>query len=258
MPALDLAATGGAIAFSLWGKNPKYLVGAVRNAELAPLLYPGCQPVFYIASYIPALVKERLLALGSELVECGDSAEWGDGLFWRFRIFADKRFHWAVVRDADSRLSELEALAVKAWLASGEALHVMRDHPKHQFVMLGGMWGARCEALRDIEGLLREFRASGRFANRWGTDQDFLRDVVWPRLEHSRLMHDEFFWGRPFPSPRQQFRFVGEVFDEHTQPASDWEWIRAHQLMAALPHYRHVMAPLPETLPCPFALTPAA
>jgi hypothetical protein len=39
--AIDRVATGGAIAFSLWGENPKYLVGAVRNAELAPLLYPG-------------------------------------------------------------------------------------------------------------------------------------------------------------------------------------------------------------------------
>ena len=29
------------IAFSLWGDQPIYTVGALKNAELAPKIYPG-------------------------------------------------------------------------------------------------------------------------------------------------------------------------------------------------------------------------
>ena len=29
------------VSFSLWGAAPKYTVGALRNAELCPLVYPG-------------------------------------------------------------------------------------------------------------------------------------------------------------------------------------------------------------------------
>jgi len=35
------------VAFSLWGNNPKYTVGAVRNAELTPSIYPGWTARFY-------------------------------------------------------------------------------------------------------------------------------------------------------------------------------------------------------------------
>ncbi len=30
------------VSFTLWGSAPRYTVGAVRNAELAPAVYPGC------------------------------------------------------------------------------------------------------------------------------------------------------------------------------------------------------------------------
>ena len=35
------------ITFSLWGQDPKYLVGAIRNAELASEIYPDWICRFY-------------------------------------------------------------------------------------------------------------------------------------------------------------------------------------------------------------------
>ena len=29
------------ISFSLWGDNPKYTIGAIKNAELIDTIYPG-------------------------------------------------------------------------------------------------------------------------------------------------------------------------------------------------------------------------
>ena len=37
------------ISFSLWGDDPKYTIGAIRNAELAKTVYPGWVPRFYCA-----------------------------------------------------------------------------------------------------------------------------------------------------------------------------------------------------------------
>lgn len=36
-----------------------------------------------------------------------------------------------------------EVDAVNTWLESGKLVHIMRDHPEHQDVILAGMWGLR-------------------------------------------------------------------------------------------------------------------
>ena len=41
------------IAFSLWGDNPKYNVGAIKNAELAKVVYPGWVCRFYVGASVP-------------------------------------------------------------------------------------------------------------------------------------------------------------------------------------------------------------
>lgn len=46
-------------------------------------------------------------------------------------------------RDLDSRISPREVAAVSEFLASEQEVHVMRDHPAHTAVIMGGMWGAK-------------------------------------------------------------------------------------------------------------------
>ena len=46
-------------------------------------------------------------------------------------------------RDVDSRFSFRESSAVKEWREkSKKPIHVMRDHLRHQMVMLAGAWDA--------------------------------------------------------------------------------------------------------------------
>src|SRR5262249_55665739 len=57
------------IAFSLWGREPRYLVGAVRNAELAARVYPGWTCRFYVGRSVPSATVRRLAALpNTELI----------------------------------------------------------------------------------------------------------------------------------------------------------------------------------------------
>ena len=59
------------IAFSLWGNNPKYTVGAIKNADIAGKLFPEWICRFYIGKSVP----ENIVSL---------STVWA---FWEFRLY---------------------------------------------------------------------------------------------------------------------------------------------------------------------------
>ena len=50
------------ISFSLWGEDPKYCVGAVKNAELAQVYYSGWVCKYYIGSSTPKEYVDQLRA----------------------------------------------------------------------------------------------------------------------------------------------------------------------------------------------------
>ena len=48
-----------------------------------------------------------------------------------------------VSRDLDSLFSLREQAAVEEWIESNKVLHIMRDHPAQNEVILGGLWGTK-------------------------------------------------------------------------------------------------------------------
>ncbi|MHA2063136.1 MAG: hypothetical protein ACXABY_02025 [Candidatus Thorarchaeota archaeon] len=209
------------ITFSLWGKDPKYLVGAVKNAELAQKIYPDWLCKFYVGYSVyedeDYSVVDQLESMDNVIVVCMlEPGDWR-GMFWRFCNndgFEDVDV-W-ISRDCDSRLSEREAAAVQAWLDGPKLIHVMRDHPHHTTPILGGMWGVKKDALPDLEEQIKAWNQE----DRWQTDQEFLRDVIWPANYHKVLAHDD--WCRfpmahtlPFPTPRDGDNFVGAIVGPH-------------------------------------------
>lgn len=208
------------IAFSLWGSDPKYNVGAVRNAEIAASMFPEWQCRFYVPRFAgspPAVVQLSQLDNVDLVVETADG-NW-TGMFWRFQAACDDKVEAMISRDCDSRLSQREKAAVDEWLMSDKKFHCMRDHVWHNRPVLGGMWGAKRGFLSDFAQLLDDAKKE----DRWQTDQDFLNDVVWPRLDQDEVMqHDNYYrhlWGgKPFPTPREGGAFVGEIIDANEQP----------------------------------------
>ena len=142
------------VAYSLWCQDKPmdgytyqthtmYCNGAIRNVEIQKEkgIYKDWTFRYYINNTVPKEVKDRLIALGGELVDMTGSKI--PGMFWRFLPFEDNTVHIFVVRDTDSRINEREEIAVSAWIDSKKLLHVMRDHPHHFYKILGGMWGYR-------------------------------------------------------------------------------------------------------------------
>lgn len=201
------------ISFSLYGTSPLYHQGAVRNARLAPHVYPGWKTRFYVSEEVPETIIDALLNEGAEIVRKERRGQI-DGMFWRFLPIADASLEAVVVRDVDSRLTPREYQAVQEWMASGKTLHLMRDHPCHRVVIMAGMWGCRGGAVPDMQDLVD----SWSLWHKKGHDQDFLRDQVYPRFKHSILVHSDLYAYRgeecrPFPAPRPRGEFVGCVID---------------------------------------------
>jgi hypothetical protein len=202
------------ISFSLWGDDPKYLVGAVRNAELAPSVYPGWRCRFYCGTSVGGATLERLRSLPHvEVVLMPEPGDW-NAMFWRFAPASEPGVKVMLSRDADSRLSPRERAAVDAWLASDKDFHVMRDHPHHNVPILGGLWGVRNGLLREMQALIAAYPKQPV----WQVDQWFLAAVVLPLVRERWLEHDGYFARRPFPTRRRWREFVGQPFDADDRP----------------------------------------
>lgn len=200
------------VSFSLWGDNPKYTIGAIRNAELINEVYIGWKARFYLASTVPVEIQERLSEIpNTEIVFMDHEGNW-DSMFWRFKACKDADI--MISRDTDSRVSLREKYAVDEWLSSPFDFHIMRDHPYHNALIMGGMWGCRNGILNDIDVLLGKFKKS----DYWQVDQHFLKKVVYRRIRKNAFVHDEFNRfdrnRRSFPSERVNYEFVGDVYDE--------------------------------------------
>lgn len=213
------------IAFSLWGGSPKYCIGAVKNARAAKIFYPGWESWFYCGKSVPFDIIESLKKEGARVIEKGEKEDW-TSTFWRFEPIADPEVEMMISRDTDSRLSVRESTAVQTWIQSGLLFHVMRDHPAHATEILAGMWGARKPILGDMLQLINAYMK----IDTKQADQNFLREVVWPRVAYSALTHDEFFAKKEFPLKREGLEFVGQVYNENDEPCSEFENTLAENL----------------------------
>jgi hypothetical protein len=212
------------ISFSLWGSEEKYTMGAIRNAELASKIYPGWRCRFYIDTLsVPLDTIKALEQFDVDIYSMPRDMSGWKGMFARFLPASEDDVDVFISRDCDSRLSEREAAAVSEWMNSPRLIHSMRDHLYHTVPILGGMWGAKRDAIPNMKALIEEWNQE----DRWQTDQEFLRDVIWPINAHKVLAHDNWnrFPGmaqnRFFPTERTNQDFIGSIMganDERLHP----------------------------------------
>lgn len=198
------------ITFSLWGDNPKYTVGAIRNATLTPLVYPGWKCRFYVGTSVPNPIIWQLEDFEHvEIVRMKTEGDWR-GTFWRFYPASEDGVEVMISRDTDSRISKREAAATKDWITSDKGFHIMRDHPWHGYQIMAGMCGIKKNVIPNMKEMIDKCAKD----NYYQVDQDFLREIVWPIIRNDYMCHDEFFEKNPFPKSRNNLEFVGEVYDE--------------------------------------------
>jgi hypothetical protein len=199
------------IAFSLWGSQPCYLRGALRNVLLAPDLYPGWTLRFHVDDSVPADFLALLRQGGAEVALQPSGQSLRQRLCWRFQVANDPAVGRFLVRDCDSVFSLREVQAVQAWCASDRWFHVIRDWWTHTDLVLAGLWGGVAGVLPDLAPLLAGYD-SGK-AETPNIDQWFLRDRVWPMMRGRCLVHDRLFrtpGSQPLPPPADARHHIGQ------------------------------------------------
>jgi hypothetical protein len=185
----------------------------MRNAQLAPDLYPGWTCRFYCDDSVPGVFLEKLKALGAEVAMRSKPKAFYDGLLWRFEVMSDLSVDRFLIRDADSVINVRERIAVDEWLQSDCHFHLMRDYFSHTELILAGMWGGVTGIFPSQGELLRDFLQSNGPTSTF--DQIFLRTMVWPTVKQSVLIHDRHFRcfdSKPFPAlgTLPDYRHVGQ------------------------------------------------
>jgi hypothetical protein len=216
------------ISFSLWGTEPKYLIGAEKNISLQREYYPGWVCRFYVDKAVPSDIIKALSDQGAEIVIKKDYSDGYEGLFWRFEPGFDETVERFIVRDCDSRLNGREADAVNEWIQSGLPFHCMRDHQGHDIAVLGAMWGAKFFFVHDFKNLYTWFVAEVakapiiKRAKYFYTDQIFLNQIIWPKVHDKAFVHDDL---KRFTGAEKSFRvalpegqFVGQQWGADDKP----------------------------------------
>jgi len=210
------------ISFGLWGSLPMYVIGAIENIKLAKQFYPGWICRFYCDKDFSQKFIDKIIEAGIkndvqiEIIKYVPKITQWEGLFYRFLSFDDPECEVTIIRDLDSRFTNREVSAVNEWLNSEFAYHGMRDHEAHGIEILGCAFGFKCgffdlNMKEEIDKYLNQNKLIK------GSDQFFLRDVVWPIVKDDSLVHDEFFTftGRevPFPIKRNgEDDYVGKPY----------------------------------------------
>jgi hypothetical protein len=208
------------ISYGLYGKKDKYTLGAIKNAEMVSIFFPGWKCRFYVTTDVPTEIIKKLKDLGAEIEEIPSGMGYSSGMFWRFMVAADSTVDRYIIRDVDSRLNSRDRLAVEEWINSKAKIHIIRDHVNHCLVMNGGMWGGVKGALPNIKEDILDWSSRDEYT----ADLKFLENVVWPDIKNDHIAHDSYCCDRypntqPFPTRRLiTYQHVGQVFDSHDRP----------------------------------------
>lgn len=209
------------LSYSLYGNDDLYCIGAIKNAQQAINYYPNWMVYIWHDKTVPDNILSELKNMPNvKLLQVVDSNT--PGRYWRFNLFNDKNVEIFCVRDTDSRISQREIDAVNEWLDSPQTMHVMRDHPNHNYLVMAGMWGFKNKIHIDFKQKLENWLKSKKIHEK--IDDTLFLYEIYRDVDPHVIVHDD--WKRcknskNFPKKRTNQRFVGEIIGPNDQPAHD-------------------------------------
>ena len=213
------------ISFSLYGDREIYYSGTETNIREIERIYPEWTCRIYCTENVPNLQKliddERceVVVLKSEIFP----------MYWRFFAIDDPTVDIVSIRDADSVVSEKEALAVRDWEQSEKTFHTMHDADSpaaHMKVAMGGMWGMKCKNKMGMTNLINLYAKSRDYNWQYSQDQEFLEHVIFPLfvkdcVDHSS--HKKITWEHSIPFPEGGDIKYGNFIGDRVNPVQSRE-----------------------------------
>jgi len=209
------------ISYSLYGQQAKFLVGAIKNAQLAQRFFPGFTVRFYIGNSVPTWCRSTLALFPNVELIPVDEREDSVARLWRFRAIFDPEVNVVLSRDADARLSYREALAHQEFMDSQYDFHIIRDHPTgHGYLISAGMFACKTANMGFFKTLLDQTTLRDTYMQ----DQEFLSNAIYPNIMEKSLVHDPYYnYPAPYPSKKTEIKrkkintvcHIGAALDEN-------------------------------------------
>ena len=200
------------ISFSLWGDNPLYNIGAIKNADLALQIYPDWYCYYYCNKCVPEKTINELKKRNNTKIFIQNKIGNINSATDRFLAVDLPETERIIFRDTDSRLSNREKLAVDEWIYKNYDIHIMRDHPSHGWFIQAGMFGLKANKFKgEMNSVLNAFN----FTNIKGQDQDFISAYLKYKINKencSYIEHDPFYAKKPFPQNAKRGADNGGVY----------------------------------------------
>jgi hypothetical protein len=178
------------LSFCLYGPdNPKYYVGLLENIFLAGKYFPDWKVYVYYAPDVTQDMVDRLKACSSVVLRetgvCGPI-----NMIHRFYAIDEDGVDLMMVRDADSRIHWKDRWAIREFSSHPEFVaHTIRDNIEHTADMMGGLWGVRKSSGLHMHSEYAGYKEDMDKGHRIGHDQNFLSDVIYPKLVQRMLVH---------------------------------------------------------------------
>ena len=208
------------ISFCLFGSDQKYFGNISACIESYHTLFKNWIIRIYISEDLPNEIINKLKEYNCELITMKAKGIDYRYTFWRFLVLDDKNVSIALIRDIDSIASKREQTMVDQWLDSQIMLHIIRDHPDHADLIMGGLFDRRFDASFNVKKAMYSFKK----INQLGIDQQFLKSV-YEHYAPAILVHDIFKrypTEHPIIIPHEDnCSFVGEINMEHRHKQRD-------------------------------------
>jgi len=202
-------------SFTLYGSNPKYTKGMIENVNIIQKKFPTWYVYIYYFD-IPMWVETVLRRYSNVKMI---PAEFHDirARMERYYPIDNPDVSIMIVRDSDSRIHDRDEWCIRQFLESDKVLHMIRDHPHHDWKIMSGLWGIKKEGVPfNFRSKVHEYLRNNSI--KWCSDMDFLGDTVYPILSSKSLVHgmirmsnEETLIEIPFPVVNHDF--CGQVMD---------------------------------------------
>jgi len=222
------------ISYSIYGNNPKYTVGLLKNLELRDTIYPEWINYVYYNNTVPQEMIEQYKTINDTELFNMDSYNC-PGMLWRLFV---KDADIVISRDSDSRLNMREKYAVDEWVESGKLLHIIRDHFHHRIEMFTGMFGMKIDKTYNLEEICIQWCNDNNYHDVFARDIDsiFVKKFLYDKYINNQMCHDSVYQNifpnsKSFPTKMEDYRFIGEIYDENDNRAWQYkEWINKIEL----------------------------
>jgi hypothetical protein len=167
-----------AFSYCVFGSDPKYCFGIVKNLEQIQILYPNRQVWIHCGNDVPNKYIEKYKTFPNvHIVQYPYTG--GRLMTVRFFTIDFPCVQTMICRDADSRFEKRDIWCISHFMAdTNKKVFTIRDHPWHGAPVMGGLWG-----MKKISGLELTSIQDELF-DVYQSDQYFLDKYIYSQYKH--------------------------------------------------------------------------